>query len=41
MNFTPLILGIGMGALSSGAAALLITSLSPLGEVAQVRQVVA
>ena len=41
MNFTHLILGIGMGALSSGAAALQITSLSPQGEVAQVRQVVA
>ena len=41
MNLYSIVLGIGMGAVSLGASALQITSLSPQGEVAQVRQVVA
>ena len=41
MNLWRTVLGIGMGAVSLGAAALQVTSLSPQGEVAQVRQVVA
>ena len=41
MNLSTLLLGVGMGALSLSAAALQITSLSPQGEVAEVRQVVA
>ena len=41
MNLYSIVLGIGMGAVSLGASALQVTSLSPQGEVAQVRQVVA
>ncbi len=41
VNLSTILLGIAMGALSLSASALQITSLSPQGEVAQVRQVVA